>query len=312
MRSGRRSLRTHRDRRGRPGGRRELPVLRPADARHLVLQLLVRDDVHADGPAAIATLVAPADFPAGATTPIAFVDPNDGRDRRLIATQQGAILVWDDSKDAMLPTMFLDLRSSSGGPVLFGGERGLLGDGARPELRDDRPASTSSTRAATRAAEPRGHRHRPLPALGRQSRRRRPGLGHHDHGRSSTPRPPTTTAASSPSGRTASSTSRPATAAAAATTTRARTATASAPNSLLGKLLRIDVHGRRSRRRGARRLRRGPGNYTVPSTNPFFGQEPGLRRGLGPAACATRSASPSTARTATSTSATSARTSGRS
>ena len=77
-------------------------------------------------PVGITTLVAPADFPAGATTPIAFLDPADGRDRRLIATQQGAILVWDDSKDAMLPTMFLDLRDDTGGPVLDGGERGLL------------------------------------------------------------------------------------------------------------------------------------------------------------------------------------------
>ncbi|MCB1037082.1 MAG: hypothetical protein KDD47_24860, partial [Acidobacteria bacterium] len=40
-------------------------------------------------PVQISTLVPSSEFPAGAGTPIAFVDPADGRNRRLIATQQG-------------------------------------------------------------------------------------------------------------------------------------------------------------------------------------------------------------------------------
>lgn len=77
-------------------------------------------------PVGVSTVVSPGDFPPGATTPIAFVDPDDGRNRRLIATQQGAILVWDALNQEILPTFFLDLRDDTGGPVLAGGERGLL------------------------------------------------------------------------------------------------------------------------------------------------------------------------------------------
>lgn len=79
-----------------------------------------------DLPVGIETLVAAGDFPVGADTPIAFVDPLDGRGRRLIATQEGSILVWDGLTRTMLPTPFLDLRDDIGGPVLAGGERGLL------------------------------------------------------------------------------------------------------------------------------------------------------------------------------------------
>jgi hypothetical protein len=84
-------------------------------------------------PVAISTLVASADFPAGHTTPIAFVDPNDGRGRRLIATQQGSILVWDGRTGDILSTPFLDLRDDVGGPVLAGGERGLLALAVDPD-----------------------------------------------------------------------------------------------------------------------------------------------------------------------------------
>jgi hypothetical protein len=84
-------------------------------------------------PVAISTLIPPAQFPAGATTPIAFVDPGDGRGRRLIATQEGAILVWDGHGGSILPTFFLDLRDDVGGPVLAGGERGLLALAVEPD-----------------------------------------------------------------------------------------------------------------------------------------------------------------------------------
>lgn len=86
-----------------------------------------------DPPVEIATVVEPSDFPAGATTPVAFVDPDDGRDRRLVATQQGAILMWDTARAEMLPTPFLDLRDDVGGPVLDGGERGLLALAVDPD-----------------------------------------------------------------------------------------------------------------------------------------------------------------------------------
>jgi glucose/arabinose dehydrogenase len=77
-------------------------------------------------PVEISTLISSGDFPPGAGTPVAFIDPGDGRGRWLIATQQGAILVWDGPTDTILPTMFLDLRDDTGGPVEDGNERGLL------------------------------------------------------------------------------------------------------------------------------------------------------------------------------------------
>jgi glucose/arabinose dehydrogenase len=84
-------------------------------------------------PVAISTLVPASEFPAGHTTPIAFVDPNDGRGRRLIATQQGSILMWAGPAEGILPDPFLDLRDDAGGPVLAGGERGLLAVAVDPD-----------------------------------------------------------------------------------------------------------------------------------------------------------------------------------
>lgn len=77
-------------------------------------------------PVAISPLVESSDFPAATNDPVAFVDLNDGRGKYLIATQEGAILVWDGPSGSMLPDAFLDLRDDVGGPVLAGGERGLL------------------------------------------------------------------------------------------------------------------------------------------------------------------------------------------
>jgi hypothetical protein len=84
-------------------------------------------------PVGISTLIPASAFPAGNNTPISFVDPNDGRQRRLVATQQGSILVWDAVAGAFLGTQFLDLRAVSGGPVNFGGERGLLALAVDPD-----------------------------------------------------------------------------------------------------------------------------------------------------------------------------------
>ncbi|MGE0639386.1 MAG: sorbosone dehydrogenase family protein [Thermoanaerobaculia bacterium] len=72
-----------------------------------------------------------------ANEPVAFVDPTDGSSRRLIATQEGAILIWDGATNSILATPFLDLRSDGGGPGLdrvnFGGERGLLALAVAPD-----------------------------------------------------------------------------------------------------------------------------------------------------------------------------------
>jgi glucose/arabinose dehydrogenase len=83
---------------------------------------------------ATSTLIPAVSFPVGATTPIAFVDPRDFRGRRLVATQQGVILVWNTSTASFLATPFLDLRDDVGGPVNdTGGERGLLAMAADPD-----------------------------------------------------------------------------------------------------------------------------------------------------------------------------------
>src|SRR4051812_47030600 len=54
-----------------------------------------------------ATLIASSAFPSTAdgSTPISFVDPNDGRAHRFVVTQQGRIWVWNGWK--ILPTPFL-------------------------------------------------------------------------------------------------------------------------------------------------------------------------------------------------------------
>ena len=88
-------------------------------------------------PVALSTLIGPSDFPPlpmpTSNSPTAFVDPNDGRGRRLIPTQQGVIWVWDGATGTILPTPFLDLRDELGGPVQFGGERGLLALAVDPD-----------------------------------------------------------------------------------------------------------------------------------------------------------------------------------
>jgi hypothetical protein len=77
----------------------------------------------------ISTFIPSSAFPPNAegNTPIVFVDPNDGRGHRFIATQQGKIYVWNGWR--ILPTPFLDLSAK----VLFGGERGLLAMAVAPD-----------------------------------------------------------------------------------------------------------------------------------------------------------------------------------
>lgn len=81
-------------------------------------------------PVAISTLISLA----SGNTPIAFVDPADNLAHRFIVTQQGQILVWDGATNTVLATPFIDLRSGSGGPVLYdGNERGLLAMAVEPD-----------------------------------------------------------------------------------------------------------------------------------------------------------------------------------
>jgi glucose/arabinose dehydrogenase len=89
-------------------------------------------------PVELSVLIDSADFPAlpvpTGNSPTAFVDPTDGRSRRLISTQQGVIWVWDGATGTILPTPFLDLRDDVGGPVLNNAsERGLLALAVDPE-----------------------------------------------------------------------------------------------------------------------------------------------------------------------------------
>ena len=86
------------------------------------------------GPVQISTLVPATEFPATADIPVGFVDPDDNSGRRFIPTQQGAILLWQGSDMQVSATPYLDLRSASGGPVAFGGERGLLSMAVDPEF----------------------------------------------------------------------------------------------------------------------------------------------------------------------------------
>jgi glucose/arabinose dehydrogenase len=77
-----------------------------------------------------ATLVDGDDYPDGADTPVAFVDPDDGLRQRLIATKEGKIWVWDGATGAILATPYLDLSAK----VEDNGERGLLALTVDPEF----------------------------------------------------------------------------------------------------------------------------------------------------------------------------------
>jgi glucose/arabinose dehydrogenase len=83
-------------------------------------------------PAAVSALI--TGFPVGGSTPIDFADPDDGLTHRFVATKQGLILVWDGTTQALLATPFLDLRDDSGGPVYdTGSEQGLLAMAFEPD-----------------------------------------------------------------------------------------------------------------------------------------------------------------------------------
>jgi hypothetical protein len=82
-------------------------------------------------PGTVSSYIGNGEFPDGAEVPIVFVDPDDGLHHRFVATQEGAILAWDTLTQSFLATPFLDLRFDNDGPGLDkvnydGGERGLL------------------------------------------------------------------------------------------------------------------------------------------------------------------------------------------
>ena len=78
-------------------------------------------------PSTYSTLV--SGFPGDANTPIVFVDPADNIKHRFVATQEGVILVWDGVTQALLPTPFLDISAD----VACCGERGLLAMAVEPD-----------------------------------------------------------------------------------------------------------------------------------------------------------------------------------
>ena len=224
-------------------------------------------------PAAISTLVAAADFPDPGQTPIAFVDPYDGSARRLVATQQGAIWVWDGATGTVLATPFLDLRESSGGPVLFGGERGLLSLTVDPDYaatgrfyvfytRRDLGAGTAGDVVIRRYERSTGN-----PAVANAASAsdilvlEHSSAGNHNGG----------TLAFGPDGFLYVSTGDGGGGCDGGLGTNGDGQRA---DTLHGKILRLDVRGIDPDAGSPDDCGVGMGNYEVPSDNPFFGQEP--------------------------------------
>ena len=163
----------------------------------------------------------------------------DGTGRLFIVEQTGTIRVVDDGHRARRRRSSTSAAASSNG-----GEQGLLGLAFHPRFETNRKFYVNYTNTAgdTVIREYRTSAVEPEP--------RGPGLRPRRSSRS-TSRTPTTTAACSPSGPTATCTSAWATAAAAATPGNR----AQDPDTLLGKMLRINVNGivRRARTTASRR-----------------------------------------------------------
>lgn len=106
-----------------------LAAPQPAEAHTSCYALNCSTCTPGGGSGNLSTFIPSAAFPPNGegNTPIVFVDPNDGRGHRFIATQQGKIYVWNGWR--VLPTPFLDLSAK----VLFGGERGLLAMAVAPD-----------------------------------------------------------------------------------------------------------------------------------------------------------------------------------
>jgi hypothetical protein len=219
-------------------------------------------------PVAISTLVETADFPVDAERPVGFVDPGDGGGRRLIPTQEGAILLW--SRDAASPLpFFLDLRSGVGGPVLFGGERGLLSLAVDPSYAQTGRFYVFYTRSDGNLVVARYQRSAGNPDVADPASAttilviEHSSAGNHNGG----------TLAFGPDGFLYFSTGD---GGGGCDGNVGANGDGQRTDTLLGKILRLDV-------RGVDLLAGAPddcgvpgepANYTVPSSNPFFGQEP--------------------------------------
>ena len=218
-------------------------------------------------PVAISTLVAPGQFPAGATTPIAFVDPGDGLGHRFVATQEGAILVWNGATGQILPGFFIDLRDDVGGPVLVGGERGLLAMAVEPDYAATGRFYVFYTRSDGDLVVARYQRSAADPDLADPASAttilviEHSAAGNHNGG----------WLAFGPDGFLYFSTGD---GGGGCDGNLGTGGDGQRADTLLGKILRLDVRGIDPAAGSPDDCGVGTGTYTVPSTNPFFGQEP--------------------------------------
>ncbi len=206
--------------------------------------------VHAATPSFAITLSPRTDY-TRYDSPVGVTGARDGTSRLFVVERRGTVRVV---KDGVLQSgWFLDLRSV----VESGSERGLLGLAFDPDFETNRQLYAYYTRAGGdivlarfTANTARTHVDRfdqPDPARHRAQQREQPQRR-----------------ARWPSDRRATCTSASATAAAAAIP---ENDAQSITRNLLGKVLRLDVHGT-----GA-----GPyGRYAIPASNPFAGSTPGL------------------------------------
>ena len=222
-------------------------------------------------------MIAAGQFPDGATTPIAFVDPNDGLRHRLVATQQGAILVWDGATGSLLTTPFLDLRSSAGGPVQYDNvntpERGLLAMAVEPNYaaagrfyvfytRSGTPGDTLGDLVVARYQRSAANPDLADPASATTILViEHSAAGNHNGG----------WLAFGPDGFLYLSTGD---GGGFCDGNLGTNGDGQRADTLLGKILRLDVRGIDPMAGPPDDCGVGPYNYTVPSTNPFFGQEP--------------------------------------
>ncbi len=225
-------------------------------------------------PVQISTLVPSSEFPAGASTPIAFLDPADGRNRRLIATQEGAILVWDGPTQAILPSLFLDLRDDTGGPVRDGGERGLLAMVLDPEYvsngrfyvfytRRDLGVGTLGDIVIERYERSAGNPDiaDPASATTLLVLEHSSAVNHNGGQMAFGPNDGFLYISTGDGGRGCDS-------------DQGTNGDGQRPDTLAGKMLRIDVRGIDPGGTPPDDCGVGPGSYTIPASNPFSGQEP--------------------------------------